>query len=52
MIALRVAGEGLATGSVVLLSTRQRSGRELELGAVSNQWVAKHRLVQTHDAHR
>jgi hypothetical protein len=51
MIALRVAGEGLATGSVVL-STRHRSGRELELGAVSNQWVAKHRLVQTHDAHR
>ena len=29
-----------------------RSGQELDLGAVSNQWVAEHRLGQTHDTQR
>jgi hypothetical protein len=49
MIALPVAGGRVATNIAVLVSKRQRNGQELDLGAVSNQWVAEHRLGQTHD---
>ena len=67
MIVLRMVGGAVVAGpvstvstvstvspvsTVALLSTRQRSGQELDLGAVSNQWVAEHRLGQTHDKQR
>ena len=52
MIALWIVGGVLVAGIVALLSVRQKSGQELDLGAVSNQWVAEHRLGQTHDTQR
>jgi hypothetical protein len=52
MIALSASDGGVATGITLLLSKRQRNGQELDLGAVSNRWVAEHRLGQTHDPQR
>jgi hypothetical protein len=52
MIGLSIVGGAVVAGIVALLTTRQRSGQELDLGAVSNQWVAEHRLGQTHDTRR
>lgn len=52
MIVLWTVGGLVVAGIIARLSTRQRSGQELDMGAVSNQWVAEHRLGQSHDAQR
>ena len=52
MIALWIVGGAVVAGIVVLLSARQRSGQDLDLGAVSNQWVAEHRLGSSHATRR
>jgi hypothetical protein len=49
---LMIGGAVVAGGIVALLGARHRSGQEVDLGAVSNQWVAEHRLGQTHDTQR
>jgi hypothetical protein len=52
MIGLTVAGGGVGTSIAVPFSKRQRNGQELDLGAVSSQWVAEHRLGRTDDTQR
>lgn len=43
-----LAGLALIAAIVVIVSWRRR-GQDVDLGAVSHQWMAEHRLGQTHD---
>jgi len=44
---------GLGVSIVIAAMVRRRGrGRQSDLGFVSDQWVAEHRLSQQHDASR
>ena len=47
-----IIGFGILGALVVLVGLSQRRGRRADLGFVSDQWVAEHRLSQTQDARR
>jgi hypothetical protein len=40
---------GLAVAIVAGLAWRRRRAQQVDLGVVSHQWVAEHRLGQVHD---
>jgi len=44
-----VVGLGVAGALVALVIAWLRSDRHPDLGAVSSQWIAEHRLGQGHD---
>ena len=52
MITIWIVLGAVVAGAIVLLTTRRRGGQDMDLGAVSNQWVAEHRLGSTHDSQR
>jgi hypothetical protein len=44
-----VVGAGVVGAIVALLVAWSRADRRADLGAVSSQWIAEHRLGQGHD---
>jgi len=44
-----VVGAGVVAAVVGLIVAWTRADRETDLGAVSSQWIAEHRLGQGHD---
>jgi hypothetical protein len=49
---LVIAGVGLAAAVVALVASWSRGGRTTDLGAVSSQWIAEHRLGSGQDSRR
>jgi hypothetical protein len=47
-----VVGLGLAAGIVGLVSALQRSDQRRDMGAVSSQWIAEHRMGSGDDSRR
>jgi hypothetical protein len=47
-----VAGVGLAGAILALVMWRFRRERQTDMGAVSRQWVAEHRLGEPNDRQR
>ena len=49
---LVITGVGIAAAVVALLASWSRGGKPSDLGAVSNQWIAEHRLGSGQDSRR
>jgi hypothetical protein len=49
---LVIAGVGVAAALVALLASWSRGGSPADLGTVSNQWIAEHRLGSGQDSRR
>jgi hypothetical protein len=49
---LVIAGVIVAAAIVALLTSWTRGGSPADLGAVSNQWIAEHRLGSGQDSRR
>lgn len=49
---LVIAGVGIAAALVALVTSWSRGGSAPDLGAVSNQWIAEHRLGSGQDSRR
>jgi hypothetical protein len=49
---LVIAGVGIAAAIVALVTSWSRGGNTADLGAVSNQWIAEHRLGSGQDSRR
>ena len=47
-----VVGLGLAAGVVALVSAWQRGDERADMGAVSSQWIAEHRMGSGDDSRR
>jgi hypothetical protein len=47
-----VVGIGLVTGVVALISAWHRGAERADMGAVSSQWIAEHRLGAGNDSRR
>jgi len=45
-------GVGVVAVLAVVLGVAQRVGVRSDLGSVSDQWIAEHRLSQVQDTHR
>jgi len=49
---LIAVGLGVSVVITAMVRRRRGHGRQSDLGFVSDQWVAEHRLSQQHDASR
>jgi len=49
---LVITGVGIAAAVVALVTSWSRGGDAADLGAVSNQWIAEHRLGSGQDSRR
>jgi hypothetical protein len=49
---LVIAGVGIAAAIVALVTSWSRGSSTTDLGAVSNQWIAEHRLGSGQDSRR
>ena len=49
---LVIAGVGIAAAVVAFVTSWTRGGTTTDLGAVSNQWIAEHRLGSGQDSRR
>jgi hypothetical protein len=47
-----VVGVGLAVGIIALVAAWQRGGAPADMGAVSSQWIAEHRMGSGDDSRR
>jgi hypothetical protein len=47
-----VVGVGLAGAAVALVKSWRRNDHPVDLGAVSHQWIAEHRLGSGQDSRR
>jgi hypothetical protein len=43
---------GVAVAMLMLAAAWRRRGQETDLGSVSHQWIAEHRMGQGHDSQR
>lgn len=49
---LVITGVGIAAAVVAVVTSWSRGGHTTDLGAVSNQWIAEHRLGSGQDSRR
>jgi hypothetical protein len=49
---LIITGVGIAAAVVAVFTSWSRGGKPSDMGAVSNQWIAEHRLGSGQDSRR
>ena len=47
-----IVGVGVVALIAIIIAVLQRPGMRADLGSVSDQWIAEHRLSQVQDTHR
>jgi hypothetical protein len=47
-----IVGVGVVALIAIIIAVLQRPGVRSDLGSVSDQWIAEHRLSQVQDTHR